>query len=483
MAEYSEFEEKIYGYIVKEKLFEYGDKCVVGVSGGADSVCLLNVLSELKEKLGITLYAVHVNHMIRGAEADSDESYVKECCKKLGIPFKAFHIDVPSLAKEEGLTLEEAGRNARYEAFDKAGDMFGIKDYKIAVAHNKNDLAETVILNMARGTGISGIKGIPVKRGNIVRPLLCVKRDEIEAFLNDSGIKYRTDSTNLSDEYTRNKIRHNIIPELSEINSQAVLHIGNLAEKASEYDRYVKSRVEEFIIKNVAEKSLISGKKVIEVGINVLKQADNLIENLVILKLIEMAAGSCKDIGESHIDEIKKLYESKSGSLIMLPYGVRVLNNYGSLQFSAEKTDKTANKDRTEAGTNINGWSILVDKPDVYTLPKGFGNIKIEIFDKPVNIDLTKKEYTKFVDYDKIQNGITIRNFMEDDYIVIDAFGHTKKLSRLFSSCKIPSEERLHIPLVVSGHEVIWAVGVRLGENYKISENTKKIIKFEYYTK
>ncbi len=476
MNGYPEFEEKIYEYIIKENLFTCGESCIVGISGGADSVCLLNVLSELKEKLGISLYAVHVNHMIRGAEADSDESYVKECCEKLGIPFKAFHIDVPSLAKEEGLTLEEAGRKARYEAFSVAASEFETENYKIAVAHNKNDLAETLILNMARGTGIAGIKGIPAKRENIVRPLLCAERKEIEAYLDKSGIKYCTDSTNLSDDYTRNKIRHNIIPELMLINSGAVSHMEKLAETASEYERYVNSHVEKFIVKNVAEKTLASGGKTIEVGINALKQADNLIENLVILKLIEMAAGSRKDIGESHVNEVKKLYTAKSGSLIMLPYGVRVVNNYGSLQFICAKKSDKPDSDKKE-------WVIPAREPGIYTLPHGLGTIKIEIFDKPVNIDLTKKEYTKFVDYDKIQNGITIRNYMEDDYMVIDGKGHTKKLTRLFSSCKVPSEDRPYIPLVASGHEVIWAVGVRLGENYKISENTKRIVKFEYFTK
>ena len=172
-------EEQIYQFIKEKNLLKAGDVCIVGVSGGADSICLLTVLAGLREKMELKLYAVHVNHMIRGTEADADESYVAEYCKKLGIPCDCYHIDVPQLAKKQKLTEEEAGRNARYGAFSQTADRCGLSDYKVAVAHNKNDVAETVLLNMVRGTGIAGMAGIPVKRDRIVRPLLSCTRQEI----------------------------------------------------------------------------------------------------------------------------------------------------------------------------------------------------------------------------------------------------------------------------------------------------------------
>lgn len=468
MDDFFNLKEKIYNYILEKNLLENGDNCIVGISGGADSVCLLKILSDLKSRLGISLYAVHVNHMIRGAEAEEDEQYTKEFCKSLEIPCKVFRIDVRALAKKEGVTVEEAGRDARYHSFNEAAEKFGLREYKIAVAHNKNDAAETVILNMSRGTGISGIKGIPVKRDNIVRPLLCAERKEIEAYLIKNNVDYKTDSTNLSDDYTRNKIRHNILPELEGINARAVAHIGNLADTASEYDRYVNLCVNEFIDKNCTRKILMSGESSIEIDIAALRRADKLIENMTVLKLISEACKNSRDIGENHLHEIKKLYDASSGSFIMLPYGVRAVNSYGRLCFVFGNKREQRN------------FEIIVNSPGIYTSFDGGFSFKIEIFDKPVNIDLTKKEYTKLADYDKIQNGIAIRNYKKDDYMVIASDGSVKKINRLFSSCKIPREERAYIPLVVSGHEVIWAVGVRLAENYKVSKDTKKVIRFDF---
>ncbi len=472
MNGYPEFEKKVCDFIVKKQLLRDGEICVVGVSGGADSVCLLTVINELRDVLNLSIYAVHVNHMIRGAEADNDEKYVEKYCRSLGIPLKVYHIDVPLLAEKSQMTVEEAGRRARYEAFDRAGEDFGISDYKILVAHNKNDVAETVILNMTRGTGMSGMKGIPVKRDNIIRPLMGAERKEIEAYLDANNISYCNDCTNFSDAYTRNKIRLNVLPELSKVNSRAVCHIAELSKIADEYNRYVDARVDEFIKENCASVTLSSGISAVELDINALRCADDLIENLVILKLICDAAGSQKDIGENHVSEVKKLYTSDTGSLIMLPYGIKVVNSYGRLRFFKE--------DGVALG--YPELDIPVTGAGIYELPDGRGSFKIEIFDKPVNIDLTKKMYTKLADYDKIQNNIVIRSFMENDYMVIDKNGGTKRLNRLFSSCKIDKEERPYIPLIASGHEIIWAVGVRFAENYKISEDTKRVISFEFIT-
>ena len=273
-------EEQIYQFIKEKNLLKAGDVCIVGVSGGADSICLLTVLAGLREKMELKLYAVHVNHMIRGTEADADESYVAEYCKKLGIPCDCYHIDVPQLAKEQKLAEEEAGRNARYEAFARAADKYGITDYKVAVAHNKNDVAETVLLNMVRGTGIAGMAGIPVKRDRIVRPLLSCTRQEIEAYLEQQEIQYCTDSTNLENDYARNKIRNRVIPALNEINTQAAAHISQAAAYAAMYDTYVTKQVGYFLDEHMEIRKQTGKTDAYVLEIRKLREQDELIEDL-----------------------------------------------------------------------------------------------------------------------------------------------------------------------------------------------------------
>ena len=209
--------EKIITLVKENDMFTAGDEVICGLSGGADSCALLLALNELSGKLGIKVSAFHVNHCIRGAESDRDEEFCRELCRKYDIPFKAVSCDVPAYAAENSLSDEEAARKLRYAAF--AENSSG---RKIATAHNADDNLETVILNIARGTALKGLAGIPPVRGDIVRPLLTVTRREIEDYLREKGQGYVTDSTNLSDDYTRNKIRHRIIPVLREINPSVV---------------------------------------------------------------------------------------------------------------------------------------------------------------------------------------------------------------------------------------------------------------------
>ena len=169
---------KVLNFVNENRLFEYGDKVILGVSGGADSVCMLHMLCGLKEQLGITLQVVHVNHGIRGEEAHRDEIFVKELCKKLDVPCKVYHLDIPAMAKKKKMSEEEAGRQARYEIFENLATETGAQ--KIAVAHNLNDNSETVLFHLFRGSGLKGLMGIPVKRDKIVRPILCLSRQEIE---------------------------------------------------------------------------------------------------------------------------------------------------------------------------------------------------------------------------------------------------------------------------------------------------------------
>ena len=239
-------------------MLEDGDTVIVGLSGGADSTALLRVLCELKTEYNLNLIAAHVNHGIRGAEADRDEAFCKELCKKLGVQIYAFHIDIPELAKERGVSLEVAGRDARYEFFTGLAGEKG----KIATAHNAQDTAETLLLNLCRGTGLKGLTGIPPVRfvehkagcrsdetvsTMVIRPLIECTREEIEAYLESLGQDYVTDSTNLEDDYTRNRIRHNVIPELVAVNENAMGNITRCISTLKDDSDFLEALAEELI--------------------------------------------------------------------------------------------------------------------------------------------------------------------------------------------------------------------------------------------
>ncbi len=265
---------KVLDFIRKNKLVKKGDSVVLGVSGGADSICMLKLLSDLQKRLGISLYVLHINHMIRGEEADQDAEFVKKSCTKFKVPHRVINADVPAIAKEHGLSEEEAGRYVRYSEFSKYAYEVGAS--KIAVAHNSNDNAETVLMNLARGTGIKGLGGIAPKRPlhedpdeepkkkkgkskepddiMVIRPILCLSRKEIEEFLNENDIKYRNDSTNDSTDYTRNKIRLEIMPLLENINDNAMQNITNASNELASTSEYIEKDVDEAYEEYVSEK-------------------------------------------------------------------------------------------------------------------------------------------------------------------------------------------------------------------------------------
>ena len=225
--------------IFKHNMLNRGDKVLAAVSGGADSVCMLHILNSLKNDLDIELYCAHINHGLRGDAADSDELFVKSLCRSLDIPFFSKTIDVAKMAEENKLTVEEAGRIARYSFFDELKMQYGLS--KIATAHNKNDNAETVLMRIIRGTGVDGLCGIAYVRGDgVIRPILDVSRKEIEEYCTDNSLDFCTDATNADNDYTRNKIRNQLIPYLErEFNSNIIDAMTRLAENACEDSLFI----------------------------------------------------------------------------------------------------------------------------------------------------------------------------------------------------------------------------------------------------
>lgn len=471
------FEEKVYNFIEKEQLFVAGDKALIGVSGGADSVCLLRVLHSLSDSFDISgIVVAHINHMIRGDEADEDEAFTKELCDGLGVPFFSYKRDVPALSKELGISAEEAGRRCRYEIFEKLACEQGCT--KIAVAHHRNDLAETVIFNMLRGSGLSGLSAMDASRGRLVRPLLGVSRQEIEEYLEEINQNFRTDSTNELLDYTRNKIRHIIIPAMEEINPEACGHIASLAFDAGQADEYISKealgiREKTMSIQDAAANCTLNNVDKIVFDIDKLKGEEEILINRVIHDGIAIVAGRRKDITRRHIDAVRGLLYQSSGKKLMLPYDIVAKKNYGELVI--EKKVCTGEEIEGRAGKCLD---IKVDSSGSFRLPDGILNI--EISEGKHQLPVGKNVYTKIVDYDKIQGDIRIRFPEAGDYIVIDTEGKTKKLNRVFIDNKISRDDRACWPVVACGSEIIWAVGLRYNESYRVTENTARVMLITY---
>ena len=311
---------KVKEFIKEKNLIQNGDHIIIGVSGGADSVYLLLILNELRESMNLTITAVHINHMIR-REAVDDQKFVQDLCGQLSIPCKIFEIDVKQIAKREKMSLEEAGRKARYDAFAKTMKKYNAD--KIAIAHHQNDQAETFLYRVVRGTGIYGAGAMREKDGNLIRPLLCVKKEEIVKYLKEAGQAWVEDASNQDDAFARNQIRNQVIPRLEMINEQAVEHIGWLCEDIKEVTTYLTDQIEESFLR--CTKPIGQG---FEINCDQLLLENHWIQKQVLKKVLEETAGKKKDLERRHIEDLLTLVENGTGKRISLPYNMVAEKNY-----------------------------------------------------------------------------------------------------------------------------------------------------------
>ena len=456
--------DKIKAVIKDNELIKEGERVVVGVSGGADSVCLLLVLKEIMPLECIT--AVHINHGIRGDEAARDEDFVLQLCKRQGIRLEIRRLDVPLFARENKISEEEAGRVLRYRVFEEIRLLY--KADKIAVAHNLNDVAETFLMNLSRGSGITGLTGIKLRSGVLIRPLIKTSRTEIEEIVTYLGEGFITDSTNNSLIYTRNRIRKRVIPELEEVNERAVSHINDACERLE--------KIEAYIIKEAANayKSYVTKGKDIFISNEILTLDEVIIEE-VLHKALSEAAGRARDIGSVHISYLLELFNKQVGREIDLPYQVRAFREYKGIRLKG-----SANK--SESGESIQVLPELLlhteDVEGISTVASEEDNIRLTFEDGSVK-NLSQNSCIRWFDYDKIAENVMVRFKEEGDFLVISPEGDKKKLKKYFIDSKIPSDKRGGIPLVVSGNDVLWIIGYRTGEGTRITKSTKKLLKME----
>ncbi len=520
------FIRKIQQYIAEKKLLADGDHVIIGLSGGADSVCLLLVLKALQKNYHLTLTAVHVHHGIRGESADRDLLFSQELCKANNVEFVAAYRDVPGIAAKLHLTEEEAGRSVRYEIFEKEARKRGAS--VIAVAHHMDDQAETVLMNLLRGSGIRGCGGIQAKRslsdgrgiqakpsvcdGNyavgkssdfndnnsdseifIVRPLLGMRRSEIEAWLIAQNQTWCTDETNLTDEYLRSRIRNNLIPLLErEYNAQAAEHIAAASGDFFEAEEYLRSKAKELLasweteyaqmseaVQKNKNNQKIPNAQFSYLPLRELSAREPILQRYLIQEAIKRT-GSIKDIGRTHIEAVLGLLTKTTGSQIHLPGGRIARRLYEFLVIEtrqAEKRPLAQSDDQTEKQPSVRSYSQTKSQPSPHPDAET-GRTVYSVFPicEKKNQQIPQSCCVNWFDYDTIREGLLMRRRRPKDRICIDARGNTQKLSDCMINAKIPAAKRDQIPILASKSRVLWIAGMRMAEDCKVTENTRLVL-------
>lgn len=457
--------EKVMNTIKNHNLIKKGDKIVLGISGGPDSVCLLHVLNRLKEELDIEIYAAHLNHQIRGLEAQRDALFVSQLCEELGIIFFVKSIDIPKYCEDNGISLEDGARRKRYEMFYEIREK--TQADKIALGHNMNDQAETILMRMMRGTGLQGLRGIEYMRdGCLIRPILDLSRDEIENYCEEHNLNPRIDQTNLESIYTRNKIRLELLPYMKEnFNSNIVESIVRMGKNLKSDSDFIECEAQ-----NVFNDVLEHGESEygIEIDIQIYSKLQNAMKSRVIRYGIKKVLGDTNFLDQVHIDDVMSLESnSKIDKMIILPRGM----------FAYRKKDSIILTDK----------ELVTDEVEFcYNVPYN-GFIKIKEINKVVQTEIISIERYKSMrlgknskgfDFNKVKGGVVIRNRKQGDKVKL-AVG-SKKIKDLFIDLKIPKEDRCRIPIVLDENGVMCVGDYRLSEDYKVDENTREVLKITF---
>ena len=453
---------KIEEYIKKYKMISKEDTVIAGVSGGADSMCLLFVLDELRKKMGFRLIVVHVNHCLRGEAADADENYVVEECRKRDLVCEVFREDMRKYAEENKFSEEEAGRENRRRAYEKTMEKY--QGTKIALAHHQEDNAETFFLHLARGSKLKGLGGIYPVKGRYIRPLLVVSREEIEQFLEERGISYCTDLTNFDDVYARNKVRLHVLPYLKkEINPRTVEHINSTMEHLRQVEAYLEIKTEEAL----KSCSILEDEKAV-IDEKAFAGIEELIQGRVVRNLLVQVSGKEKDLEEVHVEEVISLFKKQNGRRIDLPYKMTAEKIYGGIEICRGKKQVEMAETEWKIEASM-GKTSLYQWKDV--------EISCRLFKKGQDMPAPpKKTFTKWFDYDIINKNVIARTRRAGDRLVIDDKGNSQKLKSFFINEKVPVAKRDSILLFADGEQILWVTGYRQSKAYQVTKDTINIL-------
>jgi len=453
--------DKVIDTIEANRMLRDGDKVIVGVSGGPDSMCLLHVLLRLRERFSLKLIAAHVNHGLRGKDADDDEKYVAEFCRRNDVEFRSIKEDIHRISAERNVSDETAGREVRYEFFEKLKSENAAD--KIAVAHNLNDQAETVMMRIMRGTGLEGLAGIkPVRDGVYIRPLLTCSRAEIEDYCSRNSINPRIDKTNFESIYARNKIRLELLPYIeNNFNKDIISVLNRLAQSAKVDSEYLEQETEKKYkkyCKNKESKVIITKEAFLE-------------HEAVLTRLIRMAfsrvLGNLRNFERMHIYQVIELQGSGTGKKLMLPNGVAAFNNYGDISVYLQGEDEAAPvkaDSEFKLGIGVNSIEEL--------------GLKVTVEEHPFEEGCCENsEFIKCFDASRVCGDITLRFRKPGDKFNPLGMAGSKKLKDIFIDMKVPQDKRDKTPLICFGDHIAWIVGYKTSNRSKADKSTKKIIK------
>lgn len=448
---------KIQLYIEDNCLLAQGDSVLCALSGGADSVCLLSVLLALQERYALSVAAVHVNHQLRGEEAERDARFCETLCARLGVKLHMYTVDVNAYAKAHGLGIEAAARTVRYAHFDALCARFGYR--KVAVAHNAQDNAETILMHLMRGSGLDGLRGILPQRDNIIRPLLCVDRDEIEVYLKDKELTFVTDSTNLQTQYSRNRVRHELMELICKAYNPNIVH--TLLETS-----YLLSRDAEFLnvqAQAAAEKAVTVKENKVFVHA---REYAALPEAVALRVMKDAVSRHMQKQTDIPFDTVKRCHElcrgKETGKCVTLPDGGSAAMEHGRLVLS----------DALPVQEYM--YSLPADS-SVY-VPEGNAVISAWVTD----VKEKDTETTVYFDLDKIVLPLCVRNRRKGDRVQLSGMKGTKKLQDYFIDTKVARSERDLWPLVCSGEDILWICAKRKSAMCETDEKTNQFLKLTY---
>lgn len=447
----NEFEKKALNTIKKHNMIQSGDRIVVGLSGGADSSTLLSLLVNLKKELNFSVIAAHLNHGIRGSEAQRDLEFSKSLAERYGVDFVSETVCVPQYAKEKKLSEEMAGRELRYEFFNKICKEY--KCNKIAVAHNKNDRAETIILNLIRGSGANGMEGIKAVNGNVIRPLIDTLRSEIENYSKLQNISYMTDSSNNEDVYARNIVRNKILTQMTRINSNAISNIIKCSEIISDESEYMNEQIKSSDICIFTDEEAYIDKKRFELLHISLRRR-------IILYCVKQICNSTKNITSKQIEQAAS--NVKTGKHTSLGNGFFAINNSTQIVI-------------TNAPPRYLEYEYIITIPSVIQVKETGLTYSFEYADSYI-----KDERAVFLSLDEVDlNSLVLRTKVDGDCFTPSGMCGKKKLKKFFIDAKIPSEKRYLYPIVADKNNIIAVLPLRVNEKNIITEKTSKILKIK----
>ena len=444
--------------ILEHRMVNSGDKIVVAVSGGPDSVCLLKILFQLQRWLNISLIVAHLNHGLRPKEDERETEFVANLSRSLNLTLAYDKAD--NLTKAHGSSIEEKARKIRYQFLEKVLDEYHAQ--KVALGHNMNDQAETVLMHLLRGTGPTGLSGIPpIRQKRFIRPLIDITRDEIHTYLKQKDISFMMDSSNLEKRYLRNKLRLELIPLLLNYQPRLIEHLGELASLCRQEDQFMEEEAK----KGLQMVTLDSSGHSLELSLDTFKGLSTPLRYRILRQAIKQVKGDLRRIDIGHIKAIIDLADSVRPQIRMnLPEDLMVKRIYDRLRFSL--------------GTEIEteDFSYHIKDSGVFKIPEINQTLSLEEIPKE-DFSSSPSPNEAFLDLDRLKWPLRVRNFRAGDKFIPFGLNGFKKVKDVFIDNKIPSEERKRIPILEDCNEIVWLSGIRIDNRYRIRQRTKRILR------